>query len=128
LIIFPNFFFSFSFHLKGLEKCIGLTVVHWYMGDNGWEFVKEEGEVEGCSPEPFCGKRYLKELFLKTDPLYSGRFTVPVLFDKKNAIVINNESADILRMLNSEFNDFCETEDQKKVSTPPFILFYFILF
>jgi putative glutathione S-transferase len=86
-------------HLKGLTDLIDVTVVHWHLGDKGWRFSE---------PEPLYGKQYLSELYLKANPDYSARFTVPILWDKKTETIVNNESSEIIRFLNTEFNDLIE--------------------
>ena len=86
--------------LKGLEGMIGLSVVHWRMLENGWTF--EDGP--GVVPDPINGARYLYEVYGAADPSYTGRVTVPVLWDKARATIVNNESAEIIRMLNSAFD------------------------
>ena len=86
--------------LKGLEKAISLSVVHWYMGANGWTF--EEGD--GVIADTVNNARFLHEVYTSAKPDYSGRVTVPVLWDKQRATIVNNESSDILRMLNQEFD------------------------
>lgn len=93
--------------LKGLQDCIRLSVVDYLMGENGWKF-SDPHETSGCIPDPLYKCNFIKELYLKADPNYSGRFTVPVLFDSKLETIVNNESAEIVRMLNSEFNDFAK--------------------
>ena len=75
------------------------------MEEGGWRF---DETITGCTKDPVYGINYLSELYFKQDPQYSGRFTVPVLFDKKLERIVSNESADIVRMLNSEFNDFAD--------------------
>jgi len=100
--------------LKGLEKAISLTVVHYVMSPDGWAFVKD-GSVEGSEPDPVLNASHIKELYLLANPNYVGRFSVPVLFDKQTNKIVNNESSEIIRMLNSEFNEFGETEEQRKV-------------
>lgn len=87
--------------IKGLEDIISLSVVHPYMGENGWTF--EEGE--GVIPDPIHQFDYLYQVYLNDDPKYTGRVTVPVLFDKKQNRIVSNESADIIRMFNSVFDD-----------------------
>lgn len=84
--------------LKGLEDHITVSVVEPLMLENGWEF--------GDSPlhDPLYDHDYLYQLYLRADPQYSGRVTVPVLWDKKQHTIVSNESADIIRMLNSEFD------------------------
>lgn len=86
--------------LKGLEEAISLSVVHWLMAENGWTFAPGEGVV----PDPIGGARFLHEIYTRADPHYSGRVTVPVLWDKQQGTIVNNESAEIIRMLNSAFD------------------------
>jgi putative glutathione S-transferase len=86
--------------LKGLEGAIGVSVVNWLMAENGWTF--EEGP--GVVPDGINGARYLYEIYRKADPTYSGRVTVPVLWDKERGAIVNNESSEIIRMLNSAFD------------------------
>ena len=87
--------------LKGLEDMISISVVHPLMLENGWTF--EEGE--GVIADPVFNARYLHEIYTQVDPHYTGRVTVPVLFDKKTKTIVNNESSEIIRMLNSAFDD-----------------------
>lgn len=61
----------------------------------------------------------MREVYSKASPGYEGRITVPVLFDKKTKNIVNNESSEIIRMLSTEFNDFCATEEQKAVDIYP---------
>ena len=84
------------------------------MSPDGWAFVKD-GSVEGSEPDPVLNASHIKELYLLANPNYVGRFSVPVLFDKQTNKIVNNESSEIIRMLNSEFNEFGETEEQRKV-------------
>ncbi len=86
--------------LKGLEEAISLSVVHWLMAENGWTFTPGEGVV----PDPFGGARFLHEVYTRADPHYSGRVTVPVLWDKQAGTIVSNESSEIIRMLNSAFD------------------------
>jgi putative glutathione S-transferase len=88
--------------LKGLEDAISVSVVHWFMGENGWSF--EEGD--GVVPDPVLNARYLHEIYTAAEPHYSGRVTVPVLWDRQTRTIVNNESADIIRMLNASFDAF----------------------
>jgi putative glutathione S-transferase len=81
--------------LKGLEEALPVSVVDPFMGERGWEF----SEGPGCVPDPVYGARYLYEIYLKADPRYTGRVSVPVLFDAKNGTIVNNESPEILRIL-----------------------------
>jgi glutathionyl-hydroquinone reductase len=86
--------------LKGLEDAIGVSVVHWHMGDHGWELR----EAPGATGDSLYGSRYLFEIYTRAKPDYTGRVTVPVLWDKKRETVVNNESSEIIRMLNSAFD------------------------
>jgi len=86
--------------LKHLEEVIPVSVVHWHMGDDGWEFR----EGPGCTPDTANGTRYLREVYVKAEPNYSGRVTVPVLWDNKRATIVSNESSEIIRMFNSAFD------------------------
>ncbi|HEY3145071.1 MAG TPA: glutathione S-transferase family protein, partial [Dongiaceae bacterium] len=85
--------------LKGLQDIIGLSVTHWRMLENGWTFEPAPGVV----PDTVNGAQYLHQIYSKSDPQYSGRVSVPVLWDKKMERIVNNESSEIIRMLNSEF-------------------------
>ncbi|MFC0444695.1 glutathione S-transferase family protein [Pseudidiomarina halophila] len=84
--------------LKGLEEHISVSAVHPLMLENGWEFGADE------LADPLYQNDYLYQLYLRADSDYSGRVTVPVLWDKEKQTIVSNESADIIRMLNSEFN------------------------
>ena len=86
--------------LKGLEGMIGLSVVHWHMGANGWTF--EEGP--GVVPDPVRHAQFLHELYTASQPDYTGRVTVPALWDLKTGKIVNNESSEIIRMFNSAFD------------------------
>lgn len=86
--------------LKGLEAMIDVSVVHWLMLDQGWTFTEGPGVV----PDPIGGSRYLHQVYTRADPRYSGRVTVPVLWDKRRGTVVNNESSEIIRMFNSAFD------------------------
>ena len=86
--------------LKGLEDMISISVVHPLMLEHGWTF--EEGE--GVIGDPIFKARYLHEIYTAVKPDYTGRVTVPVLFDKKTKTIVNNESSEIIRMLNTAFD------------------------
>jgi putative glutathione S-transferase len=85
--------------LKKLTDAIGVSVVHPHMLSEGWVFTEE------C-PDHLYELRRLYEVYSKADPTYSGRVTVPVLWDKKRETIVCNESSDIIRMLNSAFDAF----------------------
>jgi len=82
--------------LKGLEQVIGLTVVDPIRDERGWTFTDE--------PDPHNGWTFLAEAYAVSDPSWVGRVTVPVLWDREAGCIINNESEDIVRMLNSAFD------------------------
>lgn len=86
--------------LKNLESMISVSVVNPLMLENGWTF--EDGE--GVVPDPLHHARYLYQVYKAADPEYSGRVTVPLLWDKQQNRPVNNESAEIIRMLNSAFD------------------------
>ncbi len=88
--------------LKGLENAISVSIVDPTMGPDGWSF----GDRPGCTRDTVNGATLLREVYLKARPDYTGRVTVPVLWDRKTATIVNNESAEIIRMLNREFNAF----------------------
>ncbi|WP_074078297.1 glutathione S-transferase family protein [Microvirga massiliensis] len=85
--------------LKGLEDTISVSVVEPVLTDKGWRF----GDYPGANRDALNGATYLHEIYTKVDPTLTGRATVPVLWDKQRRTIVNNESADIVRMLNSGF-------------------------
>jgi putative glutathione S-transferase len=85
--------------LKGLEAAISLSVTHWLMGEHGWTFETGPGVI----PDPY-GARFLHEVYTRADPRYSGRVTVPVLWDKQRGTIVNNESSEIIRIFNTAFD------------------------
>ena len=87
--------------LKGLESFISVSVVHPLMLENGWTFGNDFPDATG---DTLYNHQFLYQLYLHADPHYSGRVTVPVLWDKKNETIVSNESAEIIRMLNSAFD------------------------
>ncbi len=87
--------------LKGLESAIPISVTNPVMGRDGWSFGAQADRPE---PEPLLGKRFLREIYLEADPEFSGRATVPVLWDTKEHTIVNNESRQILRMLDVDFH------------------------
>jgi len=90
--------------LKKLEDVISLSVVVAVLGKRGWEF----GTEPGATLDSINGRSTLADIYLLADPRYSGRVTVPVLWDKKQRTIVNNESSEIIRMLNSAFNTFTD--------------------
>ena len=87
--------------LKGLEQIIPISVVNPYMGENGWTFAEGEGVI----PDPLINADYAYELYVEAKPNYTGRVTVPILWDKKTNTIVSNESSEIIRMFNSAFDD-----------------------
>lgn len=87
--------------LKHLEDIISISVVHPHMGDKGWDFRHYPG---GATGDDLYGFDYLHQLYTRADPRYSGIVTVPVLWDKQQQSIVNNESSEIIRMLNGAFD------------------------
>jgi putative glutathione S-transferase len=80
--------------LKGLEDAITVSVVEPALSKQGWRF----GDYPGATPDAVNHASYMHEIYTRVDPVFTGRATVPVLWDKKQGTIVNNESADILRM------------------------------
>jgi putative glutathione S-transferase len=106
--------------LKGLEGMIDISVVHWRMLEHGWTF--EEGP--GVIPDPINRAQYLYQVYTAAEPAYTGRVTVPVLWDKATGAIVNNESAEIIRMMNSAFDaigakpgDYCPQDLQAEIDS-----------
>ena len=87
--------------LKGLEQMISVSVVHWFMREHGWTFDSGEGTI----PDPINHAQFLHQIYTKVNPSFTGRVTVPVLWDKKTNTIVNNESSEIIRMFNSAFDN-----------------------
>ncbi|KAJ3466031.1 hypothetical protein MRS44_006689 [Fusarium solani] len=110
--------------LKGLQDIVSFSVVHWHLGQGGWRFVtKEDGDVPGENvvPDPIEGHEaftHLKEVYFESEKDYQGRFTVPVLYDKKTKRIVSNESSEILRMFGTEFDDLLD-EEHKAIQLYP---------
>ena len=105
--------------LKDLESHISYSVVNPYMLENGWTF---EESFPGTTSDHLFSQNFLYQIYLKADPKYSGRVTVPVLWDKKNQTIVSNESSEIIRIFNKSFNiltgnqlDFYPKKFQKKI-------------
>ncbi|XP_052202324.1 uncharacterized protein LOC127808047 isoform X2 [Diospyros lotus] len=101
--------------LKGLEKAIGFTSVKYKFGRTkdgedhmGWVFPASDTEEPGAEPDPINGAKSIRELYELANPNYSGRYSVPVLWDKELKTIVNNESSEIIRMFNAEFNEVAE--------------------
>ncbi|EGJ19849.1 glutathione S-transferase [Cereibacter sphaeroides WS8N] len=92
--------------LKGLEGLIPVTVVNPVMGTQGWEF----GGHDDAEEDPLFGARHLHEIYTRAEPQFTGRATVPVLWDMKRDAMVNNESADILRMFDTAFEGLAPSD------------------
>lgn len=88
-------------NLKGLEEMISVSVVNWLMMENGWTFE----DAPGVIPDPIHNARYLYQVYTAADPTYTGKVTVPVLWDKERDTIVNNESSEIIRMFNHAFDE-----------------------
>jgi putative glutathione S-transferase len=104
--------------IKGLEEAITVSIVDPYMGDDGWFF----SDAPGAIPDTVNHKQYLREIYVLAAPNYTGRVTVPILWDKHTQTIVNNESREIIRMFDREFpaiasnpTDFCPKELEEKV-------------
>ncbi|MEM6426921.1 MAG: glutathione S-transferase family protein [Cyanobacteria bacterium P01_C01_bin.73] len=86
--------------LKGLEGLIPISVVHWFMGEYGWTFQPGEGVIA----DSVLGVDRLHQVYTKADSKYTGRVTVPILWDKQKGTIVNNESSEIIRMFNTAFD------------------------
>ncbi|KAL2854536.1 glutathione S-transferase [Aspergillus pseudodeflectus] len=107
--------------LKGLEEIIPYTSVHWHLGSGGWRFATADENIPGdnTTPDPLHPSfTHLREIYFESEPDYSGRFTVPVLYDTKTKRIVSNESSEIIRMFYHEFDDLL-SEEYKKVDPFP---------
>ena len=86
--------------LKGLHDMIGVSATAMAMGPQGWHF----GRAQGSDGDPLLGAGYLHQIYTAADPRYTGRVTVPVLWDRQRETIVSNESADIIRMFNAAFD------------------------
>src|SRR5690606_8539037 len=105
-------------NLKGLENVISVSVVHPVNVVEGWEFTPYPGSTD----DPVNHVKYLHELYNSAQPGYTGKVTVPVLWDKKTSCIVNNESSEIMRMFNAAFaecganaSEFCPPELQAEI-------------
>jgi len=98
--------------LKGLEDIISYTSVHWHMQEKGWHFAPASESVSGnTGPDPLHeGYTHLRDIYFEQNPDYEGRFTVPTLYDKKTKRIVSNESAEIIRMMYTAFDDLIDDE------------------
>ncbi|ELK54333.1 glutathione S-transferase [Haloferax sp. BAB-2207] len=89
--------------LKGLEDAISLSLVEPVRIDDGWEFSED-------LPDPLYGEEFLRDIYLRADDEFTGRVTVPVLWDKQRETIVNNESREIMRMLDEAFDPLAERD------------------
>ncbi|KAK4690157.1 glutathionyl-hydroquinone reductase, partial [Lecanoromycetidae sp. Uapishka_2] len=101
--------------LKGLQRFLSMDVVKAYpKDDGGWRFPATNDEYPGATVDSLFGSKFLHEIYFKSDKAYKGKYSVPVLWDKKTNQIVNNESEDIMRMLNTAFNDLLAKDDPKR--------------
>ncbi|MGH7003069.1 MAG: glutathione S-transferase family protein [Alphaproteobacteria bacterium] len=86
--------------LKRLDNHISISATHWHMAQHGWTFAPGDGVIA----DPLMNAQYLHQIYTASDPKYSGRVTVPVLWDKQQRTIVSNESPEIIRMFNSAFD------------------------
>lgn len=94
--------------LKGLDNMIDVSVVHPDMLDDGWTFATG---FDGATGDKLHGAKFMRDVYTRADPKISGRVTVPVLWDKHRETIVSNESAEIIRMFNSAFNELTGNTD-----------------
>lgn len=100
--------------LKDLDQVISVSIVDPIMGDRGWKF----SDAPGAIPDSVNHAQYLQEIYVKADPKYTGRVTVPVLWDKQTHTIVNNESREIIRMFDVEFTELAT----QKIDLYPYAL------
>ena len=88
--------------LKGLESMMSVSFVHWYMAENGWTFASDDDGIVG---DALHSKELMHQIYTLADKNFTGRVTVPVIWDKQTNTIVSNESSEIIRMLNSAFDE-----------------------
>lgn len=101
---------------KGLQEVISVDVADYRREGKGWWF---SGEVPGSTVDTINGLVFMKDIYLRACPEYEARYTIPMLYDKKTKTIVNNESSEIIRMFNSEFNQFCHTPEKQALDFYP---------
>ena len=103
--------------LKGLDEAVTCSVAAYRRDERGWKF--DPASCPGSTEDTVHGFSHVRDVYLQCDPEYSGRFTVPVLYDKVQKTIVNNESSEIIRMFNTEFNAFCKSPEQAAIDLYP---------
>ncbi|ERH04612.1 MAG: putative glutathione S-transferase [Halorubrum sp. J07HR59] len=101
--------------LRGLEETIEVSVVDPWRGADGWQFSPDK---EGCTRDKARDSEYLRELYIHADPEANGRVTVPVLWDTKHETIVNNESREIIRMLDTAFDEYADPDSRLLPESP----------
>lgn len=101
--------------LKGLETLVGLSVTHWHSVGNGWTFH----DAPGVIADPINEAEFVHQIYTAADSDYTGRVTVPVLWDKERATIVNNESSEIIRIFNSGFDELNDPEIRRDIDFYP---------
>ncbi|RQG91569.1 glutathione S-transferase family protein [Natrarchaeobius halalkaliphilus] len=99
---------ALTLQLTGLTDAISIDIVDPWREDDGWKFTPEKN---GCTPDTVSGCEYLREVYVNADPEFTGRVTVPVLWDKREETIVNNESIEIMRMFATEFDEYADGVD-----------------
>lgn len=103
--------------LKGLEGILPMSIVHPFLGEKGWSFDISFNGSTGCRI-PNLNVSHLRDVYFKADPNYSARFTVPIIYDTVKETIVSNESSEIIRFLNTCFDDFIDS-DKASINTYP---------
>lgn len=96
--------------LKGLEEAVSISVLDPRLTPRVWRFGGGPGSMPNTDADPLHGAEYLYELYLQADPVYTGQITVPVLWDKQRNTIVNNESSEIIRMLDAGFGELAKND------------------
>lgn len=96
---------------KHLESILDVAIVDWELTPQGWTFNRRTKEATG---DPLFNSDLIREIYHKDDPAYDKRYTIPVLFDKKLNKIVSNESSEIIRMLNEEFDHLLPEGDSAR--------------
>lgn len=105
--------------LKGLTDAIGVSILHPDVGDDGWTFRDDPGDIGGTTGDRAGNASLLRDVYLRAAANYTGRVTVPVLWDTREQTIVNNESPEIIDMLNSELSAFTDVDWDLSPDAPP---------